>query len=63
MEWQPIAIAPFDRDLELAVLDHGLMHAFVFPCRRTRDGWINVKTGKSIVIEVTHWCEWQQKDA
>jgi hypothetical protein len=34
IEWQLIATVPFERDLELAVIDaHGL-HTLVFPCRR-----------------------------
>ena len=33
MEWQPIATAPFDRDLELAVINYNGTHTFVFPCR------------------------------
>jgi hypothetical protein len=29
--WQPIATAPFDRDLELAVIDASGEHALAFP--------------------------------
>src|SRR5215467_3742711 len=32
--WHAISTAPFDRDLELAVLDTHGPHALVFPCRR-----------------------------
>jgi hypothetical protein len=31
MEWQPITTAPFDRDLELAVIDYEGPHSLVFP--------------------------------
>ena len=34
--WQSIPSAPFDRDLELAVIDDDGTHALVFPCRRIR---------------------------
>ncbi len=34
MDWQPVTSAPFDRDLELAVIDAGGIHALEFPCRR-----------------------------
>jgi hypothetical protein len=47
--WQPMATAPFDRDLELAVIDVTGEHALVFPCRRSiLDGWINTTTGKRV---------------
>src|SRR5262249_36522194 len=39
MEWQPVATAPFDRDLELAVIDYDGPHALVFPCRRNSE-WL-----------------------
>jgi hypothetical protein len=42
MEWKPISTAPFDRDLELAVIDTDGPHALVFPCRRTLGGWLKV---------------------
>ena len=32
--WQPASNAPFDCDLELAVIDRDGQHALVFPCRR-----------------------------
>jgi len=47
-EWQPIATAPFDRDLELAVLDADGSHALVFPCRRALAGWVTAKTAASV---------------
>ncbi len=34
MEWKPVSTAPFDRDLELAVIDRDRPHALAFPCRR-----------------------------
>jgi hypothetical protein len=40
MEWQRISTAPFDRDLELAVIDASGIHPLVFPCRRVLHGWI-----------------------
>lgn len=38
MEWQPIKTAPFDRELELAVIDAEGTHALVFPSRRILGG-------------------------
>jgi hypothetical protein len=40
MDWQTIASAPFDLDLELAVNGDEGMHALVFPCRRIPAGWL-----------------------
>jgi hypothetical protein len=57
--WQPIATAPFDRDLELAAIDASGEHALVFPCRRIPGGWINSTTGKWIEVYPTHWRAWK----
>ena len=58
MEWKPIATAPFDRDLELAVIEYDGTHALVFPCRRILDGWVNAGTKTRITVRPTHWREW-----
>ena len=60
-EWQPVSTAPFDRDLELAVVSLGEGHALVFPCRRVLDGWIDAETKKRVEVYPTHWREWQQE--
>jgi hypothetical protein len=62
MDWQPISTAPFDRDLELAVIDREGPHALAFPCRRILGGWINSETRKRIAVRPTHWREWSTKD-
>ncbi len=60
MEWKPILTAPFDRDLELAViLGHSV--ALAFAARRTPGGWIHAATKKRIDVDPTHWREWQGK--
>jgi hypothetical protein len=57
--WEPIATAPYDHDLELAVIDALGEHALVFPCRRSiLDGWINATTGKKVDVRPTHWRKW-----
>jgi hypothetical protein len=59
MEWQPIATAPFNRDLELAVLDaHESPHALVFPCRKVLHGWVEAGTVVPVIIHPTHWRKW-----
>jgi hypothetical protein len=54
--WQPISTAPYERDLELAVIDgDGGPHALVFPCRRIPGGWIHAELKKWIDVSPTHW--------
>ena len=56
--WQAIAAAPFDRDIELAVINYDGVHALVFPCRRILDGWIDAETKKRVDVRPTHWRGW-----
>ena len=56
--WQPISTAPFDRDLELAVIDGDGPHSLVFACRRILDGWMNAETRERLDVHPTHWREW-----
>ncbi len=60
--WRTISTAPFDSDLELAVIEDGETHALVFPCRKAAVGW--VKAGTTLLVDVrpTHWREWSEKD-
>jgi hypothetical protein len=62
MEWKLINTAPFDRDLELAVIDSKGTYPVVFPCRRLADsGWIDVETNTQVYfnsIRPTHWRDW-----
>jgi hypothetical protein len=60
-DWEGIATAPFDRDLELAVLDFDGTHALVFPCRRLVDGWIDAGSKKRIELSPTHWRDWRPR--
>jgi hypothetical protein len=56
--WEQIASAPYDRDLELAVVEHHRIHALVFACRRTTAGWIKASTREHVTISPTHWRLW-----
>jgi hypothetical protein len=58
MRWQSILTAPFNRDLQLAVIDASGIHALVFPCRRVLHGWIKSGTDELVVVRPTHWREW-----
>jgi hypothetical protein len=54
MEWKPIDTAPFDRDLELAVIDDKGTHAVAFPCRRLTDSdWIDFETDNPVYFHYT----------
>jgi hypothetical protein len=56
--WNDISSAPFDSDVELAVIDDDGPHALVFPCRRIRRGWIDAETLKRVEVHPTHWRAW-----
>jgi hypothetical protein len=58
--WDNISNAPFDRDVELAVIDYDGPHALVFPCRRVLGGWTNAETSRRIDVHPTHWRPWDQ---
>ncbi len=60
MEWKPVSTAPFDRDLEVAVINYDGTTALVFPCRRVLYGWVDAETKKPIQdLHPTHWRDWQ----
>jgi hypothetical protein len=56
--WRPVATAPYDRDLELAVLEGADAHVLIFRCRRVAYGWIDSATGRPVDIDPTHWRTW-----
>jgi hypothetical protein len=63
MDWQAIQSAPFDRDLELAVIDAYGPHALVFPCRHALHGWMKTDTKQLVDVHPTHWREWQDSNS
>ncbi len=58
LEWQTILSAPFDRDLEIAVIDADGPHALIFPCRRAPQGWVKAQSKERVDVHPTHWREW-----
>jgi len=59
MDWRPINTAPFDREVELAIIDRQGEHALIFPCRRIVGGWVDARTKKQLYyILPTHWRDW-----
>jgi hypothetical protein len=41
--WLPVSIAPSDRDLEVCVMDKGIVHALVFPVRKSANDWVDAR--------------------
>jgi hypothetical protein len=58
-EWESVSTAPFDYDLELAVINFDGTHALVFPCRRSVGGWVKAETRARIDVQPTHWRHWR----
>jgi len=58
--WHEISTAPFNRDLELAVIDARGTHVTTFPCRRVLGGWVKADSKRRIDLRPTHWREWSQ---
>jgi len=59
--WHPISTAPFDCDLELAVIDASAVHAVAFPCRRVPGGWVKAAIKTPLAVRPTHWRDWAKK--
>jgi hypothetical protein len=59
--WQPISTAPFDQDIELAVIDRDGVHALVFPCRRAHGGWVRAQKREWVAVQPTHWRAWKER--
>lgn len=60
MHWFKVDTAPFDRDLELAVIDFGGVHPVTYPCRRIFGGWVHAATRVRVKILPTHWRQWDK---
>jgi hypothetical protein len=58
--WETISTAPYERDLELSVIEADHVHRLVFACRRVPDGWVKVATRERIFVNPTHWRPWQR---
>lgn len=62
MIWLKIETAPFDRDVEVAVVeDDGKIYPVIFPCRRVLGGWTKAASGGPVAIHPTHWRDWEKK--
>jgi len=55
--WQTIVTAPFDRDIEVAVLNERGYEVFALFVRRTQAGWLANRIDDFLAIAPTHWRE------
>ena len=54
LEWQEIATAPFDREIELAVInDH--VDLLQGTCLRHGNDWLDAETLRPVTVTATHW--------
>jgi hypothetical protein len=60
--WQPISTAPLERLIKVATLNREGYHPFVYPVRRTADGWVSEATKGLVDINPTHWSDWTDSD-
>jgi hypothetical protein len=52
--WREIASAPFDREIEVAILDEDIS-VRGGSCLRHGDGWLDAETLRPIELTATHW--------
>jgi hypothetical protein len=57
-QWRDIATAPFDRAIELAVID-GDIGVLSHPCLRHGDAWFDAETSQPVSVAATHWRDLQ----
>jgi hypothetical protein len=53
-EWREIASAPFDRELELAVIGNDVS-VLDGSCLRHADRWLDAETLRPVTVTATHW--------
>jgi hypothetical protein len=61
LEWRLISTAPYNRDMELRIIDRHEPFCLPFPCRHTNGGWINSDLGTRVRIDPTHWRVWPEE--
>jgi hypothetical protein len=60
-DWQPISTAPFDCDLQLAVISGDGVHALIFPCRQIPGAWVKAGKREWVEVQPTHWRHWRER--
>jgi hypothetical protein len=59
--WEEISTAPYDCDIELAVVEADRVHPLIFACRRTPSGWVKATTRERVSVSPTHWRPWRNE--
>lgn len=59
--WEGISMAPYEQDIELAVIDGDHVYPVIFACHRTPHGWVKASTHERILVSPTHWRPWSGK--
>jgi len=59
-DWHPISTAPFNQNLELR-LRKGKRRLVPFPCRQTRNGWVNEDLRVRVGVDPVRWRCWRNK--
>jgi hypothetical protein len=55
--WLPIHTAPFEAEIELAVIDRGGPHVLIFPCRQALQGF-DQGGNRRETRRPSHWRPW-----
>jgi hypothetical protein len=53
-EWRELATAPFDREIELAIID-GQIDVLDASYLRHGNGWLEAETLRPVTVRATHW--------
>lgn len=54
-EWRDIATAPFDREIEVAIVAGDITNVPGGSCLRHGDGWLDAETLRPVAMTATHW--------
>lgn len=58
-DWHPVTTAPFNQDLELRLAGQHRRYVLPFPCRNTRDGWMNSDLKVRVDLPAVEWRCWR----
>ena len=57
-QWLPVSIAPADTLVEVCVIDNRGVHAFMFPCCKSENEWVDALSKHRMDTQPTHWRKW-----